>query len=154
MEFHGPFVFKWSMYDTLEPWGPLAGSVTISVGAFTEYSRMESEVIKSSRCHPDALRGSCSQAPLEKKARNSTARSDPFAGKIRQPSKAPAQALERMERRCAVSNGGSQAQCPSSDSHESIGPAIRSCSQAPYCSASQSTEEGAPASSADSEPQA
>ncbi len=23
VEFHGPFVFKWSMYDTLDPWGQL-----------------------------------------------------------------------------------------------------------------------------------
>jgi hypothetical protein len=55
IEFHGPFVFKWIQFDTTEPWGPLSGSVSISVGSFTEYNRMGTDVIKSSKCHPDAL---------------------------------------------------------------------------------------------------
>lgn len=152
VDFHGPFVFKWSMYDTLEPWGPLSGSVSISVGAFTEYNRMGTEVIKSSKCHPDALRGSRIDAPLEKKARKGTARRDTQAvtGKTRpHPSKAPAQAMARMERRVrrwALSGGPggspSQSEFPrlstseSSDSTEEPA-AMRSCSQAPNCSDSQ-----------------
>jgi hypothetical protein len=76
MHFNGPFVFKWSMYDTLESWGALSGRVSISVGSYTEYNRMGTDVIKSSKCHPDALRGSSIKAPTEKKARIITTSSD------------------------------------------------------------------------------
>jgi hypothetical protein len=97
MRFHGPYTFKWSMYDTLEVGGPLSGSVSFSVGSYTEYSRMgPPDVIKSSRCHPDALRGSSVKIPAEKKARESTKSSG--TGLKKQTSRAPEQAQERLER--------------------------------------------------------
>ena len=98
MQFHGPYTFKWSLYDTLEAGGPLSGSVSISVGSYTEYSRMgPPDVIKSSRCHPDALRGSGGQLPAEKKARVSTKSCS--TGLKKQASRAAEQAQERLERR-------------------------------------------------------
>ena len=135
IKFHGPFVFKWSMYDTLEASGPLAGSVSISVGSYTEYNRMGTDVIKSSKCHPDALRGSIIKAPSEKKARTSKASSQTGNTK---PSKAPAQAMERMQRRVKrlgiVAGGAGSESTSTSDEHE----VRRSTSQPPYCSDSQS----------------
>jgi len=56
VKIHAPFVFKWSMYDTLEQTGPLDGSVSISVNSFTECDRMGSGVVKSSKCHPDSIK--------------------------------------------------------------------------------------------------
>ncbi len=112
--FHGPFVLKWSMYDTVEPWGPLSGSVSISVGSFTEYSRMGTDVIKSSRCHPDALRGSGIKAPAQKRARTSQTSSD--TRRMKQASQAQAQADERRQRqaiRSAKLAGGSGAESTS-----------------------------------------
>ena len=96
IEFHGPFVFKWSQFDTLEPWGPLEGSVSISVGSFTEYCRMGADVIKSSKRHPEALRGSGIKAPTEKKARASKASSG--TGRAKQALRAQAQAEARRQR--------------------------------------------------------
>ena len=85
------------MYETLESGGPLSGSVSISVGSYTEYSRMgPPDVIKSSRCHPDALRGSGVKVPAEKKARVSTKSCG--TGLKKQASRAPEQAQERLER--------------------------------------------------------
>lgn len=104
IELHGPFTFKWSMYDTLEPTGALSGSVSISVGSFTEYSRMGTDVIKSSKCHPDALRArresglkDPTEGPKEKKARSSRG-SQAQTGRKTQVSKAPQQALARLLR--------------------------------------------------------
>ena len=98
MQFHGPYIFKWSMYDTLDVGGPLSGSVSFSVGSYTEYSRMgPPDVIKSSRCHPDARRGSSDKIPSEKKARVST--KSCANGSRKQTSRAPEQAQERLERR-------------------------------------------------------
>ncbi len=68
IELNGPFVFKWSMYDTLDASGSLEGSVSISVGSYIEYSRMGNDVIKSSKCHQDAIRASSIKYPAEKKA--------------------------------------------------------------------------------------
>ena len=96
IQFHGPFVFKWSQFDTLEPWGPLEGSVSISVGSFTEYCRMGADVIKSSKRHPEALRGSGIKAPTEKKARASKASSE--TGRAKQALRAQAQAEARRQR--------------------------------------------------------
>ena len=96
IEFHGPFVFKWSQFDTVEPWGPLEGSVSISVGSFTEYCRMGADVIKSSKRHPEALRGSGIKAPTEKKARASKASSG--TGRAKQALRAQAQAEARRQR--------------------------------------------------------
>jgi hypothetical protein len=63
MRFHGPYIFKWGMHDTIESWGPLSGSASISEGSYTEYNRMGTDAIKSSNCHPDALLGSGIKAP-------------------------------------------------------------------------------------------
>ena len=183
IEFHGPFVFKWSMYDTLDPSGPLSGSVSISVGSYTEYCRMGTDVIKSSKCHPDALRGSGIAAPLdpsgplsgsvrisvgsyteyfslgtdviksskchpdalrgsgiktpvEKRARASKSSSD--TGRMKHVSKAPAQAMERMQRqvkRMALLPSGSGSESTSTSDERDV---RRSTSQPPYCSDSQS----------------
>ncbi len=151
IEFHGPFVFKWSMYDTTDPWGPLSGSVSISVGAFTEYSRMGTEVIKSSKCHPDALRGVGAKGPREtqnlrrSEASDSKATSATVAGKTRQQSKGPDQAIARMQRqakRMALSQPVAVSAQESSDSGQAL-PAERSCSsRAPPCSESGSSSVG------------
>jgi hypothetical protein len=61
------------MYATLDPWGQLSGSVSISVGEFTEFNSMG---IKSSKRHPDALQGSCIHALFEKKAHTAEAQPD------------------------------------------------------------------------------
>ena len=109
IEFHGPFIFKWRMYDTLELSGLLSGSVSISVGPFTKYSRIGTDVIKSSKCHPDALWGSGLKDPQEKKARTSQASSDDGKRRHRDVSKA-AQAEERLKRKnrlqCINTSGG------------------------------------------------
>jgi serine/threonine protein kinase len=135
VEFLGPFVFKWSMYDTVDPWGPLAGSVSISVGSFTEYNRMGTDVIKSSRCHPDALRASGIKAPAQKRARTSQTSSD--TRRVKLASQAQAQADQRRQRqasRSAMSAGGSGA--------ESMTPSDERDGQPPYNSDSQSGGEG------------
>jgi len=136
VEFHGPFVFKWIMYDTLEPWGPLSGSVSISVGSFTEYNRMGTDVIKSSKRHPDALRGGGIKAPAEKKARTTKASSD--TGRTKQASKASAQAEDRRQRQAIRSKllvGGSGTESTStSDEFDDRD----SSSRSPSCSDSQS----------------
>ena len=142
VEFDGPFVFKWSQYDTVEPWGPLAGSVSISVGSFTEYSRMGTDVIKSSKRHPDALRGSGIKPPAEKKARTSKASSD--TGRTKQASQAQAQVearLQRQKSRTALLAGGSGSESTST-SDERDGSRPSSQTQAPYNSDSQSGGEG------------
>jgi len=69
----GPFVFKWSMYDTLEQTGPLDGSVSISVGSYTEYDRMGSGALKSSKCHPDSIKA---QSHKSKRLRDGIADSE------------------------------------------------------------------------------
>ena len=146
IEFHGPFVFKWSMYDTTKPWGSLTGSLSISVGSFTEKNRMGTDVIKSSKCHPDALRGSGIKPPAEKKARTSKASSD--TGRTKQASKAPEQAIERMQRRArrlALLAGGSGSESTSSSDKREVS---RSSSQSSYCSDSQSGGEGSAAAAA------
>jgi hypothetical protein len=135
VEFHGPFVFKWSMYDTVDPWGPLAGSVSISVGSFTEYNRMGTDVIKSSRCHPDALRASGIKAPAQKRARTSQTSSETRRMKL--ASQAQEQADQRRQRqasRSAMVAGGSGA--------ESMTPSDERDGQPPYSSDSQSGGEG------------
>jgi hypothetical protein len=135
VEFLGPFVFKWSMYDTVDPWGPLAGSVSISVGSFTEYNRMGTDVIKSSRCHPDALRASGIKAPAQKRARTSQTSSETRRMKL--ASQAQEQADQRRQRqasRSAMSAGGSGA--------ESMTPSDERDGQPPYNSDSQSGGEG------------
>jgi hypothetical protein len=132
IKFHGPFVFKWSMYDTLEASGPLAGSVSISVGSFTEYSRMGTDVIKSSKRHPDALRGSGIKAPAEKKARTSKASSD--TGRTKQASQALAQAEARRQRqksRTALLAGGSGSESTSTSDEFDV---LDSSSRSPSCS--------------------
>jgi len=114
IEFHGPFAIKWSMYDVTEPWGKLAGSLSISVGSYTEFNRMGTDVIKSSKCHPEALRGSGVEAPAKKKARTSKASSD--TGGRRRASQAQAQANERaqrLEKRSVRLGGGSESTSPS-----------------------------------------
>ena len=114
IEFHGPFAFKWSMYDVSEDWGKLAGSLSISVGSYTEFNRMGTDVIKSSKCHPEALRGSGVEAPAKKKARTSKASSD--TGGLRRASQAQAQANERaqrLEKRSVRLGGGSESTSPS-----------------------------------------
>ena len=140
MRFHGPYIFKWSMYDTLESWGPLSGSVSISVGSYTEFNRMGTDVIKSSRCHPDAQRGSVVKAPAEKKARVITTSSDNAAKKKKMASRAPEQAVERMQRqvrRMGLLGTGAQAGS-ASDSMSDERDARRSSDQPPICSDSQS----------------
>ena len=135
VKFLGPFVFKWSMYDTVDPWGPLAGSVSISVGSFTEYNRMGTDVIKSSRCHPDALRASGIKAPAQKRARTSQTSSETRRMKL--ASQAQEQADQRRQRqasRSAMSAGGSGA--------ESMTPSDERDGQPPYNSDSQSGGEG------------
>jgi len=135
VKFLGPFVFKWSMYDTVDPWGPLAGSVSISVGSFTEYNRMGTDVIKSSRCHPDALRASGIKAPAQKRARTSQTSSETRRMKL--ASQAQEQADQRRQRqasRSAMSAGGSGA--------ESMTPSDERDGQSPYNSDSQSGGEG------------
>ena len=114
IEFHGPIVIKWSMYDVSEDWGKLAGSLSISVGSYTEFNRMGTDVIKSSKCHPEALRGSGVEAPAKKKARTSKASSD--TGGLRRASQAQAQANERaqrLEKRSVRLGGGSESTSPS-----------------------------------------
>ena len=114
IEFYGPFVIKWSMYDVSEDWGKLAGSLSISVGSYTEFNRMGTDVIKSSKCHPEALRGSGVEAPAKKKARTSKASSD--TGGLRRASQAQAQANERaqrLEKRSVRLGGGSESTSPS-----------------------------------------
>ena len=69
IELPSPFGFKWSMYDTTESWGALSGRVSIYVGLYTKYNHIGTDVINSSECHPDALRGSGIKAPAKKKAR-------------------------------------------------------------------------------------
>jgi hypothetical protein len=146
MQFHGPYTFKWSMYDTLEVGGPLSGSVSFSVGSYTEYSRMgPPDVIKSSRCHPDALRGSSVKIPAEKKARASTKSCG--TGSRKQTSRGPEQAQERLERhvkRMALEgklDAGSQAESTGeSTSDERVVVRGFSC-QPPHISDSQSGEE-------------
>ena len=54
IQLYAPFTFKYSLYDTVEDSGPIEGSVSISIGAYTEYDRHGTGVIKSSKCHPDA----------------------------------------------------------------------------------------------------
>ena len=73
VKIHPPFIFKWSMYDTLEKTGPLDGSVSISVNSFTEYDRMDSGVVKSSKCHPDSMKAN---APNQKRPRDFNADSE------------------------------------------------------------------------------
>ena len=146
MQFHGPYTFKWSMYDTLEVGGPLSGSVSFSVGSYTEYSRMgPPDVIKSSKCHPDALRGSSVKIPAEKKARASTKSCG--TGSRKQTSRGPEQAQERLERhvkRMALEgkpDAGSQAESTGeSTSDERVVVRGFSC-QPPHISDSQSGEE-------------
>jgi hypothetical protein len=129
IELNGPFVFKWSMYDTLDASGPLEGSVSISVGSYIEYSRMGNDVIKSSKCHPDAIRASSIKYPAEKKARTtSTARPE----KAKPASKAPAQAMERLQRQ-ARSMGISAYSSASESTSDDID-ARRSTSQPPQIS--------------------
>lgn len=53
--------------------GPLDGSVSISVGSFTEYDRMGTGVVKSSKCHPDSIK---SQGALLKPKRLRDRRAD------------------------------------------------------------------------------
>ena len=105
LEFHGPFVFKWNMYDSLDPWGSPSGSVSVSVGSYTEYNRMGTDVIKSSKRHPEALRGSGIKAPAEKKARTAKA-STADTGRAKQASnlKATAQMEDRKKRYVSRSN--------------------------------------------------
>ena len=93
VEFKGPFVLKWSLYVSDEPSGPLWGSASISIGSYTEKCRMGTDVIKSSREHPEALRGS---GIAVKKARVS--KDSSLAGRTKQATKAPAQAQERQRR--------------------------------------------------------
>ena len=141
MRFNGPFVFKWSMYDTQESWGALSGSVSISVGSYTELNRMGTDVIKSSKCHPDALRGSGIKTATEKKARVITTNSD--ISKKRLGSRAPEQAVARMQRqvrRMGLLGSGSQAGS-TSESTSDERDVRRSSSQPPICSDSQSSEE-------------
>jgi hypothetical protein len=155
VEFDGPFIFKWSMYDTLEPWGPLSGSVSISVGSFTEYNRMGTDVIKSSKRHPDAaLRGSGIKgfkAPVEKKARTTKASSD--NGRTKQASQTLAQAEARRQRqssRTALLAGGSGSESTStSDEHDGSRPFGQP--QAQYYSDSLSGGEGPPSADSDSQ---
>ena len=122
VEFDGPFVFKWSQYDTHEPWGPLAGSVSISVGSFTEYNRMGTDVIKSSKRHPDAIRGSGINATraAEKKARTSKASSD--TGRTKQAFQALAQAearrLRQESRTALLANGSGSESTSTSDERD------------------------------------
>lgn len=73
VKLHGPFVFRWSMYDCNDQTGPLDGSVSISVGSFTEYDRMGTGVVKSSKCHPDSIK---SQGALLKPKRLRDRRAD------------------------------------------------------------------------------
>ena len=120
----------------LDPSGPLSGSVRISVGSYTEYFRMGTDVIKSSKCHPDALRGSGIKTPVEKRARASKSSSD--TGRMKHVSKAPAQAMERMQRqvkRMALLPSGSGSESTSTSDERDV---RRSTSQPPYCSDSQS----------------
>jgi hypothetical protein len=143
IEIHGPFVFKWSMYDTLDASGPLAGSVSISVGSYTEYSRMGTDVIKSSKCHPDAIRASIIPSPAEKKARTSST-AGRCTEKAKQASKAPAQAIERMQRqvrRMRVS-GSAGVSGSTSDSAADEIDARRSTNQPPHISSSDSQSGG------------
>ena len=114
IEFYGPFAIKWNMYDVSEDWGKLSGSLSISVGSYTEFNRMGTDVIKSSKCHPEALRGSGVEAPAKKKAR--TSKASPDTGGLRRASQAQAQANERaqrLERRSVLSGGGSESTSPS-----------------------------------------
>jgi hypothetical protein len=114
IEFQGPFIFKWGMYESTEGWGGFTGSLSISVGSFTEFNRMGTDVIKSSKCHPEALRGSGVEAPAKKKAR--TSKASPDTGGLRRTSQAQAQANERaqrLERRSVLSGGGSESTSPS-----------------------------------------
>jgi hypothetical protein len=69
IQLYAPFTFKYSLYDTVEDSGPIGGSVSISIGAYTEYDRHGTGVIKSSKCHPDAtLTGQ--RGPAVKKPRH------------------------------------------------------------------------------------
>ena len=69
IQLYAPFTFKYSLYDTVEDYGPIGGSVSISIGAYTEYDRHGTGVIKSSKCHPDAtLTGQ--RGPAVKKPRH------------------------------------------------------------------------------------
>jgi len=104
VKFHGPFVFKWSMYDTLDQTGPLDGSVSISVGAYTEYDRMGSGVVKSSKCHPDSIKAQTSKS---KRVRGGSAESEnqppeqPSRSELKRASleaKATQAIMERMNR--------------------------------------------------------
>ena len=136
IEIDGPMVFKWSMYDTLDPTGPLGGSTSICVGSYTEWSRMGTDVIKSSRCHPDALRGGFIKAPAEKKAR--TSKASPGTETTKKASKAPAQAMERMQRQVRRMRVSAGAAGSTSESTAEESDARRSTSQPPHCSDSQS----------------
>jgi len=104
VKFHGPFVFKWSMYDTLDQTGPLEGSASISVGAYTEYDRMGSGVVKSSKCHPDSIKA---QTLKSKRVRGGSAESEnqppeqPSRSELKRASleaKATQAIMERMNR--------------------------------------------------------
>ena len=135
IDFHGPFIFKWSMYDTLEPSGPMGGSVSISVGSYTEYNRMGTDVIKSSKPHPDALRGSSLKIPKEKRARASS-----DDGKRRHhASVAAAQAearLKRQMRRMEIQSGIAASGSTSESTGEEL--AVSRFSKGPPSSDSQS----------------
>ncbi len=130
VEFDGPFVFKWSMYDTLEPWGPLSGSVSISVGSFTEYNCMGTDVIKSPKRHPDALRGSGIKAPAERKARTTKASSDNRRTKQ----------ASQNSRTAPLAGGSGSESTSTSDERDGSRPSGRP--QAQYYSDSQSGGEG------------
>ena len=102
---------------------------------------MGTDVIKSSKCHPDALRGSGIKAATEKKARMITTNSD--IAKKRLASRAPEQAVARMQRqvrRMGLLGSGSQAGS-TSESTSDERDVRRSSSQPPICSDSQSSEE-------------
>jgi hypothetical protein len=100
---------------------------------------MGTDVIKSSKCHPDAIRASIIPSPAEKKARtSSTARH--CTEKAKQASKAPAQAIERMQRqvmRMRVS-GSAGVSGSTSDSAADEIDARRSTNQPPHNSSSDS----------------
>jgi hypothetical protein len=142
VEFKGPFVLKWSLYVSDEPSGPLWGSASISIGSYTEKCRMGTDVIKSSREHPEALRGS---GIAVKKARVS--KDSSLAGRTKQATKAPAQAQERQrrqEKRMALkstSKGGALAAAALTGGGEGAGAAV------PLAASAAASSDGCPSPS-------
>lgn len=99
----GPFVFKWSMRDCDDQTGPLDGSTSISVGSYTEFDRMGSGVVKSSKCHPDSIKA---QSQQSKRLRHGDGSADSENQRPEQPSRSElkrasseAKALQSMQER-------------------------------------------------------